>query len=833
MSKYDINEAFIQALQEQEKEDTTNNVLKLSDKMKEIPVKKGSITATPSIERTMRTAKDRRDKKQEEASITVTQDVNSEEEALDLVNDSSYFKVGDEVKVNDWNGRTYKVKKTKDYKYKDGKRIEEESEKKDEILDVSVNANDIGSNNNTNLDLGGLGDLGSLLGEEKKEELFNVNIDAGDIASNNSTSLDLGGIGALAGLLASEEVKEDDDKLEEDTEEYLEPRFDSRNSFYKKAKVVTKDNGDEELYSYGTHVGGIRGGKPYSKGRFSQTTSRHQKEFFKQRDINPNDVEVEESKKTEDVEYISKKELDDMPAEYKSTVKDSIDAEVWKGNDRKKVTKLYKDLGYDEDDPMILALDNEKGTVLKPVKVKEESKLQEVEIKDGENTETITGLHTDLFKLVNMYQYQIADGIMCDRDELDATMRKYAEPIIEDAFHTALPSSKVTFGEFDHPPYYKLFTNLNDQLLFSVTFDKAEYEALKEKTINDPAFADYIAQNYCSYDGFISYMADNMDDFNKEEDWRQFVQVVQYNMPEFTEDDYDRFVSDVVEDLYENFDTEEAFIEYALENIPEGADVETWVKENANVSENYDLDWVIETIKDELKDRNETPKDESKKTEDINEEDEEEEDDPYGETISLLAIAYRDIPEVGVEDWGKDNELKFCLDIRKVLSDLEVFEEEIPKKLYDEASPDDWSNGVEEYLETFKGVDINSGKSDNSYNWGSRLTHDVELTTYETEDAFYVKMSVHREGDVRGNYTNDFLLVFDTEEQFYEEILESQSNNCNYVEIDDKSYRIEADFFSEYCNIWCDEDNKSWDDVVCTDIDELKELIATDEGTQY
>ena len=126
--------------------------------------------------------------------------------------------------------------------------------------------------------------------------------------------------------------------------------------------------------------------------------------------------------KTVEVYKEYKKELDDMPAEYKSTVKDSIDAEVWKGNDRKKVTKLYKDLGYDEDDPMILALDNEKGTILKPVKVKEESKLQEVEIKDGENTETITGLHTDLFKLVNMYQYQIADGIMCDRDELDATM---------------------------------------------------------------------------------------------------------------------------------------------------------------------------------------------------------------------------------------------------------------------------------------------------------------------------------------------------------------------------------------------------------------------------
>lgn len=88
-------------------------------------------------------------------------------------------------------------------------------------------------------------------------------------------------------------------KKVEDTEEYLQPRFDSRASFYKKAKVVTKDNGDEELYSYGTHVGGVRGGKPYSKGRFSQTTSRHQREFFKQRGLDPKKVDVEEGKQAD------------------------------------------------------------------------------------------------------------------------------------------------------------------------------------------------------------------------------------------------------------------------------------------------------------------------------------------------------------------------------------------------------------------------------------------------------------------------------------------------------------------------------------------------------
>lgn len=92
-------------------------------------------------------------------------------------------------------------------------------------------------------------------------------------------------------------------KVVEDTEEYLEPRFDSRASFYKKAKVVTKDNGDEELYSYGTHVGGVRGGKPYTKGKFSQTTSRHQKDYFMQKGFDPKEVELEEGKKLEEDKY--------------------------------------------------------------------------------------------------------------------------------------------------------------------------------------------------------------------------------------------------------------------------------------------------------------------------------------------------------------------------------------------------------------------------------------------------------------------------------------------------------------------------------------------------
>ena len=85
-------------------------------------------------------------------------------------------------------------------------------------------------------------------------------------------------------------------KKVEDTDYALEPRYASTKSFYGKARVRQKDNGDEELYSYGTHVGGMRNGKPYSKGKFSSTTSRHQAEYFKQKGVDPKKVDVEEGK---------------------------------------------------------------------------------------------------------------------------------------------------------------------------------------------------------------------------------------------------------------------------------------------------------------------------------------------------------------------------------------------------------------------------------------------------------------------------------------------------------------------------------------------------------
>lgn len=62
----------------------------------------------------------------------------------------------------------------------------------------------------------------------------------------------------------------------------LEPRFDARKSFYGKALIIDHENGTFELQSYDTIVSRCVNGKVEELGKWSNTTTRHQKEFRKQ-----------------------------------------------------------------------------------------------------------------------------------------------------------------------------------------------------------------------------------------------------------------------------------------------------------------------------------------------------------------------------------------------------------------------------------------------------------------------------------------------------------------------------------------------------------------------
>ena len=62
----------------------------------------------------------------------------------------------------------------------------------------------------------------------------------------------------------------------------LTPQYDSRKSFYGKAHIIDYGNGLYELQSYRTIVSRCENGNVTHLGKWSNTTSRHQREFEKQ-----------------------------------------------------------------------------------------------------------------------------------------------------------------------------------------------------------------------------------------------------------------------------------------------------------------------------------------------------------------------------------------------------------------------------------------------------------------------------------------------------------------------------------------------------------------------
>lgn len=83
-------------------------------------------------------------------------------------------------------------------------------------------------------------------------------------------------------VIADRPIKESKKSLKEAPVYDLSPRFDSRKSFYNKAKVDTGKGDENKLYSYNTLVAEIKNGKPVVYGTYSQTTLRHIKDWLKQ-----------------------------------------------------------------------------------------------------------------------------------------------------------------------------------------------------------------------------------------------------------------------------------------------------------------------------------------------------------------------------------------------------------------------------------------------------------------------------------------------------------------------------------------------------------------------
>lgn len=91
-------------------------------------------------------------------------------------------------------------------------------------------------------------------------------------------------------------------------------------------------------------------------------------------------------------------------------------------------------------------------------------------------------------------------------------------------------------------------------------------------------------------------------------------------------------------------------------------------------------------------------------------------------------------------------------------------------------------------------------KSDNTYNWGSVLSHDLNIDEFEYDDEKFVAIMVHLGGDIRGNYSYYFLLRCSFEDLFEIEFYSTVEAGEYYADLNwySDSYEVYHDATGEY-----------------------------------
>ena len=173
------------------------------------------------------------------------------------------------------------------------------------------------------------------------------------------------------------------------------------------------------------------------------------------------------------------------------------------------------------------------------------------------------------------------------------------------------------------------------------------------------------------------------------------------------------------------------------------------------------------------------------------------------------------------------------VDILDIMESLVDYEQDLEVEEYDEETEEyevKEVDTIDEYLNFIGEVDgLRELFSDNSYNWSVSVSNHFDFKVYkdETLGDTYIVFKVHRYGDVRGNYTKECLLKFNSYDQFLDTITES--NNFTTVEVDGKEYDLYVNVTNdgyevyntetgEYVGYACETDRESI-------IEEIREML--------
>ena len=108
----------------------------------------------------------------------------------------------------------------------------------------------------------------------------------------------------------------------------------------------------------------------------------------------------------------------------------------------------------------------------------------------------------------------------------------------------------------------------------------------------------------------------------------------------------------------------------------------------------------------------------------------------------------------------------------------------------------------------------------NSYNWTSPLSHDInyEVYGYDMDSTVYIVIRVHKTGDIRGNYTDEIIVKFDSYDSF---IYDTMDYARKFIDLDfdydGENYKatIRLDWYSDSMDVSVCTEN--YDDVLDLD----------------
>ena len=178
---------------------------------------------------------------------------------------------------------------------------------------------------------------------------------------------------------------------------------------------------------------------------------------------------------------------------------------------------------------------------------------------DNTNVESPLELNTGVLPVLDVGTYERFDSFWDSEnvdddktdwgkvyEDIDEDIKTYGPSIVEEYIKQVLPSAKVKATGVYHPREYNF---ANDELEFTVSFNPEEFNKREEMALNDPEFKDFLKDKYKSYDGFFSYLADDIDDYKDQEGWKKFVQVVMFYLKD---EDFEETNTSFWDDIYGN-----------------------------------------------------------------------------------------------------------------------------------------------------------------------------------------------------------------------------------------------------------------------------------------